>query len=45
MSPAPIDTRSDQQLVDAINNGDTHAFEVLYFRHRDWTVRLAMRFT
>ena len=45
MSPAPIDTRSDQQLVDAINNGDMHAFEVLYFRHRDWTVRLAMRFT
>jgi len=45
MSPAPIDIRSDQQLVDAINTGDSNAFEVLYFRHRDWTVRLALRFT
>ncbi|MBL8809690.1 MAG: sigma-70 family RNA polymerase sigma factor [Planctomycetaceae bacterium] len=45
MSPAPIDNRSDQQLVDAINQGDMSAFEALYFRHRDWTMRLALRFT
>lgn len=45
MSPAPIDNRSDQQLVEAINQGDMSAFEVLYFRYRDWTMRLALRFT
>ena len=45
MSPAPIDNRSDQQLVDAINQGDMSAFDALYFRHRDWTMRLALRFT
>ena len=36
---------SDQQLVDAINGGDTRAFDALYFRYRDWVVRLATRFT
>jgi RNA polymerase sigma-70 factor (ECF subfamily) len=36
---------SDQQLVDAINAGDSRAFEALYFRYRDWVVRLATRFT
>jgi RNA polymerase sigma-70 factor (ECF subfamily) len=45
MSPALSDNRTDQQLVDAINRGDGDAFEVLYYRHRDWTMRLAMRFT
>ncbi len=45
MSPAPSDYRTDQQLVDAINGGDGDAFEVLYYRHRDWAMRLAMRFT
>ena len=45
MAPAPIDNRTDQELVAAVNAGDTGAFEVLYFRHRDWTMRLAMRFT
>lgn len=43
--PPPIDMRTDQQLVDAINSGDADAFEVLYYRHRDWTMRLAVRFT
>lgn len=43
--PPPIDNRTDQQLVDAINTGDANAFETLYYRHRDWTMRLAMRFT
>ncbi len=38
-------SRSDAELVAAINNGDAAAFEVLYFRHRDWVVGLAYRFT
>ena len=45
MSPAPHDNRTDQQLVDALNQGDAAAFDELYFRHRDWVMRLAMRFT
>ena len=45
MAPAPIDNRTDQELVAAVNAGDSGAFEVLYFRHRDWTMRLALRFT
>ena len=40
-----MDHLSDQQLVDAINGGDTRAFDALYFRYRDWVVRLATRFT
>jgi RNA polymerase sigma-70 factor (ECF subfamily) len=37
--------RSDQELVAAINGGDPSAFDGLYYRYRDWVVRLAMRFT
>src|SRR5688500_17717174 len=40
-----MDERPDQSLVDAINAGDTRAFDALYFRYRDWVVRLAMRWT
>jgi RNA polymerase sigma-70 factor, ECF subfamily len=40
-----LDTRTDLQLIAAINVGDAAAFEALYFRHRDWVVKLAMRFT
>ena len=40
-----VDNRTDQQLVEAINSGDADAFDVLYYRHRDWTMRLAVRFT
>ncbi len=36
---------SDVALVAAINGGDAAAFEVLYFRHRDWVAGLAYRFT
>src|SRR5215213_10383682 len=36
---------SDQQLVDAINGGQAQAFDALYYRYRDWVVRLASRFT
>ncbi|HKW30404.1 MAG TPA: sigma-70 family RNA polymerase sigma factor [Verrucomicrobiae bacterium] len=39
------DSRTDQQLIAAINTGDGAAFEVLYFRYRDWVVTLACRFT
>ena len=39
------DSRTDQELIAAINAGDAAAFESLYFRYRDWVVRLACRFT
>jgi RNA polymerase sigma-70 factor (ECF subfamily) len=39
------DPRTDQELVGAINSGDANAFDSLYFRYRDWVVRLAARFT
>ena len=45
MSPAPHENRTDLQLVAALNAGDAAAFDALYFRHRDWVMRLAMRFT
>ena len=40
-----LDGRSDVELIAAINHGDARAFEVLYFRYRDWVVGLAYRFT
>src|SRR5438477_723999 len=40
-----MDDRTDRDLVDALNAGDMRAFDALYFRYRDWVVRLAMRFT
>lgn len=42
--PPPPDPRSDQELVAALNRGDPSAFDALYFRYRDWVVRLARRF-
>ena len=46
MSAKPqSEARSDVDLVAAINDGDAAAFEVLYFRYRDWVVGLAYRFT
>lgn len=44
-SPEQSDSRNDLQLIAAINAGDTAAFEVLYFRYRDWVTGLAHRFT
>ncbi|MBN1421466.1 MAG: RNA polymerase sigma factor [Planctomycetes bacterium] len=41
---SPADPRSDEALVRAVNAGDASAFESLYLRHRDWVVRLALRF-
>ena len=38
MSPAPHENRTDLQLVAALNQGDAAAFDVLYFRHRDWVM-------
>ena len=40
-----LDERSDGELVSAINGGDGGAFEVLYFRYREWVTQLAHRFT
>ncbi len=37
--------KSDQELIDAINKGQSDAFEVLYYRYRDWIYSLAWRFT
>lgn len=38
-------SRSDQDLIAAVNRGDAEAFEALYWRYRDWVARLALRFT
>ena len=38
------ETRSDLELVDAVNRGDVRAFEAIYLRYRDWVVALAFRF-
>lgn len=43
--PETTDAPSDQQLIAALNAGDAAAFDALYFRHRDWVVNLAHRFT
>ena len=43
--PNPPDPRSDAELIRALNSGDASAFDGLYYRHRDWVVRLAHRFT
>jgi RNA polymerase sigma-70 factor, ECF subfamily len=37
--------KSDQELIDAVNKGQLDAFEVLYYRYRDWIFSLAWRFT
>lgn len=39
------DPRSDAELVASLNGGDGAAFDALYYRYRDWVVRLAARFT
>ncbi len=36
---------SDRKLIMQVKNGDYVAFEKLYYRYRDWTYRLARRFT
>lgn len=45
-SPEPFsDEESDRLLIDQINGGCDHAFAMLYYRYRDWVLRLAWRFT
>jgi RNA polymerase sigma-70 factor (ECF subfamily) len=44
-SPPRPDPRSDAELVRALNGGDTSAFDSIYYRYRDWVVRLAHRCT
>lgn len=39
------ESRSDAELVEAYAQGEMEAFAELYRRHRDWTTRLALRFT
>ncbi len=39
------DAVTDEALIEAANGGDASAFEALYYRYRDWAVRLAYRFT
>lgn len=39
------DSRSDEELIRAIEAGDAGAFDALYYRYRDWVVGLAHRFT
>ena len=43
--PLKSDSLSDQEFIAAINDGDSDAFEALYYRYRDWVVSLAYRFT
>jgi RNA polymerase sigma-70 factor (ECF subfamily) len=43
--PGQPDSRTDHALLEAVGGGDVSAFEVLYYRHRDWVARLARRFT
>ncbi|MEX2218735.1 MAG: sigma-70 family RNA polymerase sigma factor [Phycisphaerales bacterium] len=39
------DPRTDEELVEAGNRGDSSALAALYLRHRDWAASLALRFT
>lgn len=43
--PGQPDPRTDEALVAAADAGDASAFAALYYRHRDWVVRLAYRVT
>lgn len=39
------DSSSDLELIAAMNSGNEAAFEILYFRYREWVVSLARKFT
>jgi len=39
------DTRGDQELIAAVNEGDADAFAALYYRYRDWVAGLAFQIT
>ncbi len=36
---------TDEELIEALNARQSEAFEVLYYRYRDWVVRLAQQMT
>ncbi len=38
-------TETDAELLSAVGRGDSHAFDAIYARHRQWVYRLAYRFT
>ena len=42
---ASSEERSDESLVEGMNQGDASAFDALYARYKDWVFRLAWRFT
>jgi RNA polymerase sigma-70 factor (ECF subfamily) len=42
---SPDDPRTDEQLLRAIDKGEALAFDALYYRYRDWVVKLAARLT
>jgi RNA polymerase sigma-70 factor (ECF subfamily) len=37
--------KTDEELIELANKGDPDAFEILYYRYRDWVYNLASRFT
>jgi RNA polymerase sigma-70 factor (ECF subfamily) len=39
------ETRSDEELIALLNQGDSEAFEIVYRRHRDWVATVALRIT
>ncbi|MFT3990079.1 MAG: sigma-70 family RNA polymerase sigma factor [Luteolibacter sp.] len=41
----PQNPATDLELIAAMNEGNHHAFELLYHRYRDWVASLARRFT
>ena len=41
----PDDSRNDQELIAALNAGDSSAFDGLYYCYRDRVIRLALRFS
>lgn len=40
----PSDSRTDAELIAAVDAGDEAAFSALYERYADWTLRVAFRF-
>ncbi len=44
MGPVANDTRSDLELIDACNRGDSEAFDALYSRYKGWAGSVALRF-
>lgn len=45
MAEAPPDPRSDRELIVAIQGGEQGAFAALYWRHREFAMKVAWRFS